>query len=66
MYLCPLEDVIGNFPVWSEYDLHTSSIKTTVHIMSSVLVFLGSWLGEMSSSKSLGLVVRNFFSLWSR
>ena len=52
---------MGNLSIWSEYDLHMSSIDMTVHIMSLVLMLLGSWLGDISASKSsICLVKRRF------
>ena len=66
MYLCPLEDVIGNSPVWSEYDLHMVSIDSTVHIMSSIFILPGSWLGTKSLFTLVVWVGRKFFGSWSR
>ena len=58
---------MGNLPVWSEYDLHMLSIDATVHIMSLVLMLLGSWLGDISAFKSsVCLVERRFLNSWSR
>ena len=52
---------MGNLPVWSEHDLYTSSIDVKLHIMSLVLMLLGSWLGDISASKSsICLVKRRF------
>ena len=68
MYLCTLEDVIGDLPVWLDDDLLNSSSENVAHITSCVLMLLFSCSGVLSTSWSsffIGLVGRRFLNYWS-
>ena len=57
--MLPWLDCTGNWPVWSENDLHIDSVVMRARKRLFVLGLLGSWLGARSKEVDIGMESRS-------